>query len=56
MKQQVKDKALVEDLEQRIDTLQAIPDEAFGAFTRLDWILLVIAAVVLPVIALLAAR
>jgi len=43
---------LVLDLEQRIDQMQNMGDEELGTFTRLDWILLIIFAVVLPVIAI----
>jgi hypothetical protein len=42
---------LVRDLEQRIDKMQNMGDEELGTFTRLDWIILIIFAVVLPVIA-----
>ena len=40
------------DLEQRIDRMQHAGDDDLGTFTRLDWIILVIFAVVLPVIAI----
>ena len=44
------------DLEQRIDRMQNMGDEELGTFTRLDWIALIVFAIVLPVIAILAAR
>jgi len=44
------------DLEQRIDRMQNMGDEELGTFTRLDWILLTVFAIVLPVIAIVAAR
>lgn len=46
---------LVRDLEHRIDTLQELEEAEFGAFTRSDYIILVIFALVLPVIALVMA-
>ena len=49
-------KDLVLDLEQRIDRIQALGDEELGSFTRLDWAILVIFAIVLPVVAMIAAR
>jgi len=50
----VKDLAL--DLEQRIDTMQNMGDAELGTFTRLDWIILIVFAIVIPVIAMVAAR
>jgi len=44
------------DLEQRIDRMQNMGDEELGTFTRLDWIVLTVFAIVLPVIAIVAAR
>lgn len=44
------------DLEQRIDRIQNIGDEELGTFTRFDWAILIVFAIVLPVIALIAAR
>ena len=43
---------LVLDLEQRIDKMQNMGDEELGTFNRLDWIILVVFAIVLPVIAI----
>jgi len=40
------------DLEQRIDKMQNMGDEELGTFNRLDWIILIIFAIVLPVIAI----
>lgn len=49
-------KDLVLDLEQRIDKLQNMGDAELGTFTRLDWLILIVFAIVLPVIAMVAAR
>jgi len=50
------DAKLTEDLQRRIDELQDLDDSAFGSFTRLDWVVLIFAAVVLPTLAMIAAR
>jgi len=47
---------LVLDLEQRIDKMQNMGDDELGTFSRLDWIVLTVFAVVIPVLALVAAR
>jgi hypothetical protein len=39
------------DLEQRIDKIQGMGDEELGTFTRWDWIILTVFAIVIPVIA-----
>jgi hypothetical protein len=44
------------DLERRIDLMQDMGDDELGTFNRLDWIILVLFAIVIPVIALVAAR
>jgi hypothetical protein len=49
-------KDLVLDLEQRIDKIQELGDEELGTFNRLDWLILIVFAIVIPVIALVAAR
>lgn len=41
---------LVMDLEQRIDTMQNLGDEELGSFGRLDWAILILFAIVIPVI------
>jgi len=46
---------LVQDLEQRIDTLQDLDDAEFGAFTRTDYVILVVFALLLPTLALVLA-
>ena len=46
------DQELVQDLEQRIDALESQEDAEFGSFSRADYIILTIAGVILPVIAL----
>lgn len=47
---------LVLDLEQRIDTIQKLGDDELGTFTRLDWAMLIVFAIIIPVIAMVAAR
>ena len=46
---------LVQDLERRIDTLQDLDEAEFGTFTRTDYVILVVFALVLPVLALVLA-
>jgi hypothetical protein len=48
--------ASLADLERRIDRMQDMGDDDLGTFGRLDWIILVVIAIILPVIALVAAR
>lgn len=55
MSQKEEDKLLVEDLERRIDRLENMDDAEFGSFTRLDYLILIIGAVVLPALALILA-
>jgi len=43
---------LVLDLEQRIDKMQQMGDDELGTFTRLDWIIIVVFALILPIIAI----
>ena len=43
---------LVMDLEQRIDTMQNMGDEHLGSFSRLDWVILIVFSIVIPVIAM----
>jgi len=50
----VKDLAL--DLEERIDKIQNLGDDELGTFNRFDWLILVVFAIVIPIIALVAAR
>lgn len=47
---------LVLDLEKRIDRMQDMGDEQLGTFSRLDWVVLVVLAIVLPIIAIELAR
>lgn len=47
---------LVSDLERRIDAMQDMGDAELGTFNRFDWILLILISIVIPVIALVAAR
>ena len=50
------DRDLVLDLERRIDELQRMGDDELGSFGRLDWLILILFAIVIPVIAIVAAR
>ncbi len=43
---------LVEDLERRIEELEALDDSDVGSFTSLDWFFCIGGSVVIPVIAL----
>ena len=45
--------AVVADLESRIEELESLDEEAFGGFTRLDWVCCVLGAVLLPYAAFL---
>jgi len=49
-------KDLAQDLEDRIDRIQQLGDAELGTFTRLDWVLLVVFAIIVPVIAMVMAR
>jgi len=44
------------DLRKRIDIMQDMGDEELGTFSRLDWIILIVFAIVIPVIAMVLAR
>ena len=50
------DRDLVLDLERRIDKLQRMGDDELGSFGRLDWLILILIAIIIPVIAIVAAR
>ena len=50
-----KDQEVVRDLESRIDTLEKQDEKDFGSFTRADYVILIIGAVILPAIALVLA-
>jgi hypothetical protein len=47
---------LVADLEQRIDTMQNMGDAELGTFRRLDWAILILISIVIPVIVVVLAR
>ena len=51
-----KNDPLVEDLERRIDTLENMDDADFGSFTRVDYVILTVGAVLVPIIALILGR
>jgi hypothetical protein len=38
----------ISELESRIETIEALGDEELGGFTRIDWWLCIIGAVVIP--------
>ncbi len=40
------------DLEERIETIEALGDKELGSFTQLDWFLCIAGAVVIPAILL----
>jgi hypothetical protein len=44
---------LIEELERRIDELESLDDDSPGRFTTLDWVICVVGAVALPLLALL---
>ena len=50
------DNKLTEDLQRRIETLENMDESEFGSFTRLDWLILIFASVILPILAIAAAR
>jgi hypothetical protein len=49
-------KDLVLDLEQRIDRMQNMGDSELGGFSRLDWIILILFSIVIPVVLVVAYR
>jgi hypothetical protein len=50
-----KNQELVKDLESRIDALENQEEAEFGSFSRADYIILTVGAVILPFIALVLA-
>ena len=49
------DQELVQDLESRIDALENQDEAEFGSFSRMDYVILTIVGVILPIIALVLA-
>jgi hypothetical protein len=49
-------KDLVLDLEARIDAMQRMGDAELGSFGTLDWVILILFSIVIPVIVVVAAR
>jgi hypothetical protein len=49
-------KDLVLDLEQRIDRMQNMGDAELGGFGRLDWFLLILFSIVIPIALVVAYR
>ena len=39
---------VVEDLEHRIEALEALDDSALGRFTALDWVICIVGSVLIP--------
>ena len=56
MSQDENNNNLVEDLERRIEILENLDEKEFGSFTRMDYVILVIGAVLAPILALILAR
>ena len=56
MSQDYNDSKLVEDLEQRIDMLENMDEAEFGSFSRMDYVILVIGALIAPALVLILAR
>jgi hypothetical protein len=56
MSQTGNDTDVVADLERRIEILENLDDAEFGSFKRFDYLILIIGAVLVPVIALILAR
>lgn len=56
MSQQENKIKLVQDLEQRIDKMQDMSDAELGTFNKFDWIILIFFSIIIPAIALVAAR
>lgn len=54
--QERQEEALREELERRIRILESLDDSTLGSFTRLDWGVLILLGLVLPVILALVAR
>jgi hypothetical protein len=50
-----KNKELVQDLESRIDALENQEEAEFGSFSRADYIILTVGALILPIVALVLA-
>ncbi len=51
LSQSVQD-AQLEDLHQRIETLEALDESEFGEFTRRDWVVCIIFSIVIPTLLL----
>jgi len=56
MSQADNDEDLVKDLERRIEILDNLEEAEFGSFTRIDYVILIIGALLVPVLALILAR
>jgi ribosomal silencing factor RsfS len=49
-------KDLVLDLEQRIDRMQNMGDTELGGFNRLDWVVLILSSIIVPIVLVVAFR
>jgi hypothetical protein len=49
-------KDLVLDLEQRIDRMQNMGDTELGGFNRLDWVILILFSIAVPIVLVVAFR
>ena len=38
----------IKELESRIETIEGLDDSALGSFTSLDWVIVVVGAVIIP--------
>ncbi len=56
MSEQENSAELIAELERRIDTMQNMGDAELGTITRLDWIILIVISIVIPVIVVVMAR
>jgi hypothetical protein len=45
------DRSRAEELKRRIEQLEALDEDAFGSFGGVDWLLCVLGAVILPILA-----
>lgn len=56
MSQQEDDHSIRRDLERRIETLENLDDDEFGTFGRIDYLILIVGAILLPALAMILAR
>jgi len=56
MTENTNDKSLYEDLERRIEIIENLDEEELGSFGTLDWTVLILFSLVIPLIAIVVAR